>query len=221
MRPLALAIAFTIFAATVATAGDDAGKIQPGGSTSPDGKAKVVIDLPVELRLHNAGGMGRGGPGTGSGLCVPTSIEHLARYQNERAVWGLQKWMTTREGGAYPEKVTRILNQYAPGTQYVQHTGGDEGFLKLALKTGRMVGVTYNGRDAFYQNQPIDHMVNLVYLDDQQAAILDNNREKSYVWMSRDEFLSRWRGTGGGWAVVLLHVPPPPLFAAPKQPRTS
>ncbi|MBA4191752.1 MAG: hypothetical protein C0467_27545 [Planctomycetaceae bacterium] len=72
-------------------------------------------------------------------------------------------------------------------------------------------------------------MVNLVHLDDHTAAILDNNFPGTWLWMSRTDFLARWRGVrpdgraflardgrgravpiGGGWAIVLLHSPPPP-----------
>lgn len=180
------------------------------GPESPDGKARVAADLPQELRMHNTGGMGRGGPGTGAGLCVFTSGEHAARLQNERLLNGLQKYMTTRPGGGYPQKVDAVFKAFAPGLNYVQHTGGDVTFLELALKTGRMPCVTYNGRDDFYRG-PIAHMVNLVYLDETRAAILDNNREHFYVWMTRAEFLSRWKG-GSGWAYVLLSDPPPPVL---------
>ena len=104
-----------------------------------------------------------------------------------------------------------MIAKYGKGTAYVQHTGGDESFLELALKTGRMPGVTYAGRDNRYSG-PIAHMVNLVYLDADQAAILDNNYPEKLLWMSRKEFLTRWRDQGGGWAVVLLTPPasPPP-----------
>ena len=102
-----------------------------------------------------------------------------------------------------------MIKKYAAGSEYVQHTGGDEEFLRLALKTQRMPGRTYAGRDSRY-NGPIAHMVNLVYLDDTSAAILDNNFPDKPLWMTRKEFLDRWRDHGGGWAVVLLNSPPPP-----------
>lgn len=77
-----------------------------------------------------------------------------------------------------------------------------------------MPAVTYNGHDrALGGHYPsvIAHMVNLVYLDAQSAAILDNNFEKEILWMTRQEFLSRWTGKGNGWAVVLLAPRPPPV----------
>jgi hypothetical protein len=73
--------------------------------------------------------------------------------------------------------------------------------------------VTYDGRDDFYRSS-IGHMVNLVYLDGERGCILDNNRVGVYVWMTRAEFLSRWKGSGGGWAFVLLDAPPAPALAA-------
>jgi hypothetical protein len=193
---------------------ESVGAFKPtAGPQSPDGQVSVVTDLPQELRMRNTGGMGRGGPGTGAGLCVWTSMEHAGRYQNEKALWGLQKWMTSKPGGGDPGKVDRLLPQYAPDVDYVQSTDGDPAFLELALRTRRMVCVTYAGRDDFYRG-PIAHMVNLVYLDGQRACILDNNRPQVYVWMTREEFLTRWRGMGGGWALVFLHSPPPPPLKA-------
>lgn len=181
---------------------------------SPDG-TRATIDLPTSQHMRNTGGIDRfGRPGQGDGLCVFTSIEHAGRWQNVQLLTGFQKWMTYKEGGGWPQKVDQMLSQYAreKGASvppYIQHTGGDESFLELALKTDRIVCVTYDGRDDFYRNQ-IAHMVNLAHLDAKRAAIIDNNRPGVWVWMSRAEFLSRWRGNSGGWAVVLLADPPPP-----------
>jgi hypothetical protein len=165
---------------------------------------EVVADIPSPLRAKNVGGR------DGAGLCVFTSIMHSARYQNEQRLWDFQKQMQKEPGGGYPEKVDKMIEKYGKGTPYVQHTGGDPSFLRLALKTGRMPGVTYSGRDSRY-NGPIAHMVNLVYLDDTDACILDNNFIGEYYWMSAQEFLQRWKSTGGGWAIVLLSNPPPPI----------
>ena len=184
---------------------------------SPDG-TRAVVDLPTAQHLRNTGGMGRGGPGTGAGLCVFTSIEDAARWQNVGGLAGLQRYMTTREGGGYPQKVDAVLKAFCasknvPVPDYIQHTGGDDTFLDLAVKTGRGAAVTYDGRDDFYSGR-IAHMVNLAHLDRETAAVIDNNRPGVWVWMSRADFLSRWRGNGGGWAVVLL-APPPPAYATP------
>ena len=72
-------------------------------------------------------------------------------------------------------------------------------------------------------------MTNL-YLSDTQAAILDNNFPGTWLWMSAQDFLNRWRGTqtngqpfmagrqpiGGGWAIVLLAGPPSPYPVQPQ-----
>lgn len=176
-----------------------------GGDTSPDGTVQVQCDLPSALRMHNVGGR------DGAGLCVFTSITHSARYQSERALFDFQKQMRSELGGGWPEKVDRMIAKYAPGVEYLQHTGGDMRFLEAALKTGRMPGVTYDGHDPHYGNQTIGHMVNLVALTNHWAAILDNNFPNELVWMTPDEFKQRWTGGGGdGWAVVLLAPAPTP-----------
>jgi hypothetical protein len=194
----------------------------PSRSPVFDGK-RATTDLPVALHKKNTGGMGRRGPGTGAGLCVYTSAWHAAMWQNLPEIYGFRDWMQNKEGGSWPEKFDRTLQQYCAEKgvkvpDYVQHTGGDEDFLDAALKTGRMPCVTYAGRDDFYSG-PIAHMVNLVYMDDSRACILDNNRPGVFLWMTRKEFLQRWRDQGGGWAYVFL-APPPPVYkegAAPPQ----
>lgn len=187
--------------------------IIPGGKDGP-GNVHVTTDLPLELRLHNTGGR------DGVGLCVFTAITHSSHYQNERRLWNLLQQMTHEPGGGYPEKVTAMIAKYGPGTRYVQYVGNDPAILELALKTGRMPAVTYNGHDSASPRRPdahghyptfIAHMVNLVFLDGQHAAILDNNFEKEILWMTRDEFLQRWTGHAKGWAVILLAPRPPPL----------
>src|SRR5437660_81591 len=184
-----------------ATTAEPAGAITVGGPRSADG-VEVTCDLPVEQRTRNVGGS------DGAGLCVFSSIGHAARWQNERRLVDFQKQMTKEPGGGYPEKVDRMVAKYGKGTPYIQYEGHDATILKLALKTGRMPSVTYDGHDPHY-NGSIAHMVNLIYLDDQEACILDNNFIDELVWMSAKEFLERWTDDGG-WAVILLAPPPPP-----------
>jgi hypothetical protein len=185
-----------------------AGTIHAGGDTS-DGEA-VTCDLPPSEHLRNTAGR------DGLGLCVFTSIDHAARWANEPALIGFRDFMTKEPGGGWPEKVDEYVPRMAaskglPAPPYVQHTGGDPEFLKLALKTGRYVCVTYNGRDGVFYRGPIAHMVNLVHLSDSWAVIHDNNYPGQWLWLPPAEFLSRWRGSGGGWAVVLLKPGPPPV----------
>lgn len=193
-------------------------------------RVRATADLPATQHKRNAAGS------DGFGLCVYTSAWHAALWQSVGELYGFRDWMTRRPGGSYPEKFEATLAAYCrerqvPVPSYVQHTGGDDEFLSLALKTGRMACVTYCGADGpgRYGAEVVGHMVNLVHLDDATAAIVDNNFPGSWLWMSRGDFLARWRGTrpdgrpflirdargratpvGGGWAIVLLHSPPPP-----------
>lgn len=187
---------------------EEIGKIVAGGPTGPDGKTEVVCDLPVSERTKNVGGT------DGAGLCVFSSIGHSARYQNEHRLANFQKDMRKEKGGGFPQKVDAMIKKYGPGTLYVQYEGKDPSILKLALKTGRMPGVTYCGKDVHYKGQ-IAHMVNLVGWSDEAdlAVILDNNfiGDKELVWLSRKEFLDRWINGQQGWAVILLANPAPPV----------
>lgn len=187
---------------------------------------KSCCDLPASMHMRNSGGNDRtkdnprGLPGHGYGLCVFTSIEIMSRWLNVMEVAGFQKWMENKPGGGFPAKVDQMIAAFCKEKgiavpEYVQHTGGDDAFLDLAVSTGRGACVTYAGFDGFYKDQWgrdcwIDHMVYLAHLDQDWAAIIDNNRPGSWVWMSRKEFLTRWRARGGGWAFVFLASPPPP-----------
>jgi hypothetical protein len=182
-------------------------KIIVGGPRAPDGKTEVTCDLPVDQRTRNVGGR------DGAGLCVFTSIGHSARWQHESRLEDFQKDMRAEPGGGYPEKVDAMIAKYGKGTSYLQYEGRNPTILKEALAGGRMPAVTYDGHDPHYGNATIAHMVNLVYLDDRWACVLDNNfiGENELVWLSSKEFLQRWTGGRAGWTVILLAPPPPPV----------
>ncbi len=196
---------------------------------SPNG-TRAIADLPTSQHKRNVGGI------DGAGLCVFTSFWHSCIWGDERAVFEFRDWMKRKPGGGYPEKFDAMLKQYCaekgiPVPAYVQHTGGDDEFLRLALKTGRMPAVTYCGVDGkdSYGGEVVAHMVSLAHLDDKEAAIIDNNFPGRWLWMSAQDFLCRWRGVqpngrpwyagrtpiGGGWAIVLLSPPPAPYPAKP------
>jgi hypothetical protein len=177
----------------------------------------LLNDLPLELHMKNTGGMGRGGPGTGVGLCVFTSIEHAAHWQSVEALKGFQKWMTKKPGGGYPQKVDKMVAEYCheqgvPIPRYLQVEGKDLQILRKASQSGRMPGVTFGFSPAgHYNGARISHMVSLVHADAKHFVILDNNYPKMYEWMSEQEFLAAYTDTGGyGWAVILLDPGPPP-----------
>lgn len=184
-----------------------------------DDGTEVACDLPGHQHLKNKGGLGRGGPGTGAGLCVFTSIEHSARWQNVPALLGFRDWMTHHPGGGYPSKVRTMIEKLCkdrgvPVPDYVQVEGGDLDILKRACASGRMPAVTYSrsptGR---YGGSSIAHMVSLPHADDKWFVVLDNNYPGSpgntnvYEWMTPQEFS---RTYAPGWAVILLAPPPPP-----------
>lgn len=177
------------------------------------------VDLPASQHMRNTGGSdGPRGPGSGSGLCVWTSLEMAGEAQGIEPLKGLQKWMTYRPGGGYPQKVTSLLPKFCESKgvktpAYIQHTGGDAEFLDLVIKTGRFLSVTYGGYDDFYRGY-VAHMVNCPHIDPQYMCFIDNNRPGSWVWGTREEGLKRWTmGGNGGWAVAFLDNP---LAPAPK-----
>lgn len=178
---------------------------QVGGRVSPDGSEALACDLPAFEHMKNTGGS------DGAGLCVFTSVEHCARWQNEGALRGFQQKMRKEPGGGYPEKLDRMMARHCPGATCLQYTGNDPALLKIALRTGRMPAVTY-GFSPRYGSR-IAHMVNLVHFSDRWACILDNNfpGDDKYEWMKPVEFERRWTMGGGGWAVFLLNPPPPPI----------
>jgi hypothetical protein len=170
---------------------------------------ELVCDLPASERRKNIASQGLG-------CCVFRSIDYAARWQQVPELYDLPEQLVRAgiPGGGYPEKVDEIMRQFAPGASYLQDTSGDAGILEAILRTGRMPCVTYNGHDCHYSGS-IAHMVCLPYFDRQTgwACVSDNNfpSDNSFVWMSPDEFLKRWKDNGGdGWVFALLAVPPPP-----------
>ena len=190
----------------------------------PKGPNDVIAkcDIPLEWHLRNKGGNDRtplnpfGRPGQGSGLCVFTSIEHAARWQNVESLVGFRDWMTNHAGGGYPEKVDAMIERICKERgmvkpRYLQVEGSDLEILRKAIQSGRMPGVTYgyspSGR---YNGARISHMVSLVHADDTHFAILDNNYPGNYEWLSQKEFTGAYtHPKGSGWAVILLDPGPP------------
>jgi hypothetical protein len=194
---------------------------------------EVQIDLPTDFHLKNVGGS------DGLGLCVFASMSNSGKWHNEPIAEAIFQWMRRYPGGGWPKKVDDMIKRLAaekdlPVPEYIQHTSGDAAFLDLALKTGRYPCVTYAGQDGTYYGAVIGHMVNLAFMDNERAAIQDNNYPGKWLWMTRQEFLCRWRGVnpdgspmmardergrptpiGGGWSIVFLKPGPPPIPVNP------
>lgn len=173
---------------------------------------EVAVDMPQVLRLKNKVGTNR------AGLCVFTSINMGANWQHVVPLEKFQEFMTHKPGGGWPDKVDTMIVACAgkDAVQYVQYTGKDPSVVQAAIASGRMPAVTYDGRDKHYGGQHIEHMVNCVGYDDKYVVILDNNYigEKELVWLTHEEFLSRWIGQGSGrngWMVCLLAPGAPPI----------
>lgn len=200
--------------------------ISPQGAGPSDGAAVIggkhhngvfARDaIPETMHVKNVGGS------DGSGLCVFTSIQHAAQYQGIEGLKDFQTWMRSRPGGGYPQKVDAMIREKLGlnhGVEYV-HVYGDQAvdILEVACEAGLMPAVTYGFGERYAKEgvQRIDHMVNLVHLDDQYACILDNNfpGESAYEWMPRAEFVERFayssQGRGEGWGIILLSGNPQP-----------
>ena len=154
--------------------------------------ARVVMDLPIEMREANWGG----------GSCVHATTVNLLRWQGQPdiAAW----WRSAYSGGESSSRLVRRME--AAGLRYSYTTTGQIGFLEWAVRTGRGAGLFYKPR----------HAVNLVGLDAKYAYLLDNNdinhpeRVGRYERVPRDVFEARWRAYGGiAW--TLVYQPPPPL----------
>lgn len=183
-----------------------------GGQIAPDGSTPLQIDYPLSQHISNIGSRV-----DGAGMCVMSSIEMAARWANLETVRGLRSWCANKPGGGYPSKVDKQLKEYSQSIaintpEYVQYEGKELDLLRLALKTGRMPAVTYAGRDKVRYSGTIAHMVCLAHLDEKWAAIWDNNGTAGeLIWMTPDEFKSRWTNGNNGWAFVWLAPPPPPV----------
>lgn len=165
---------------------------------------EIEIDLPIEQHVRNFGA-----PADKLGLCVFASMDMCARWHNVRELVDIIHKIN--KGGGWPEKVDAVFKEFAPNLKYVQYEGTDPAILDKALQDGHPACITY-GYGERYQMKTIAHMVLLVHLDKDNAAILDNNFPGTYEWMSRAEFLRRWiHPTGKGWAYVMLTSPPPPV----------
>jgi hypothetical protein len=179
-----------------------------GGDVTADG-GEVQVDLPATLRMHNVGGR------DGAGLCVFTAINHSALWQDADGLKDFQKWMRSKPGGGYPQKVDVMIKQKCKEAgvdppQYIQIEGTDIALLDLACRTGRMPAVTYSfSPSGRYGGRHISHMVSLVHADGKNYGVLDNNYIDDLEWLSRDEFRKTF-AADGGWAVILLNPAPPP-----------
>jgi hypothetical protein len=204
-----------LVSAAPAPQGDGGGRPTPGAAwVEPDRESRGVVarsSLPEAMHHRNTAGS------DGSGNCVFASAAHAAKFQGIDGLADFHEWMRQRPGGGWPEKFDRMVAEKLGDGHDVEylHLFGPEAvdLLELAVANGHMAAVTL-GYSERYGLDAIDHMVNLVHLDDELAAILDNNFPGSLEWMPRDEFVRRFgwssQGAGEGWAIVILSGDPQP-----------
>lgn len=206
-------IAFVLQLPSYATADQVFGQASVSDGAMLNANTIADIDYPKYRHMKNVGGS------DGSGLCVFTSIEHAFDWHGMKEHLGFRKWMERRQGGGWPEKVTRELRAYCQEKRIempdiLQVTNGNLDLLAEAVQSGHMAGITYcyspTGR---YGGATIAHMVNCMAArvgPNKLWAVMDNNYPGSYEWMDEPTLNRIWRNNGGGWFVIVLNRPDPP-----------
>jgi len=195
---------FTVLAPTPARAVYE-GRSAAVVTTEPEYQGvHAIVDLPASQHVKNRAARNLG-------CCVFASMDMDARWHNFRPLIGVIDKIEI--GGGWPEKVDDVIRQNAPGFHdYVQYSGpADPSILDQAMAEGRGACVTYGYSERYAPLDKIQHMVLLIHLDQELACILDNNFPGTYEWMSREEFLYRWKYPNPeAWAYVFLLPGPPP-----------
>ena len=153
---------------------------------------RPTVNLETIFREHNWLGP------QGEGSCVHSTLIMLFRWIGEYEM--ADYWRANHADGEYASVLAAKLD--AAGVRYAYTSNkNDISFLQWSCDTRRGCGVAVkNGA----------HMVLLVYMDDKEVAILDNNHIESFKWIKRDVFLKDWLSSGS-WAITpILNSPPPP-----------
>jgi hypothetical protein len=158
---------------------------------------RPVVNLPPGCRIKNWPDE------NGYGSCTHATTAMLLRWQGRpgTANW----WKNNHNGGEY---VHTLIDAYeAGGLRFADNSEdiGNVDFLQWACDTRRGAGVVVMGGR---------HMVALVHLDSEWAAILDNNKIKEFIWIPRDRFVQEWLDSGG-WAITPVYSPMPPIPTFP------
>lgn len=194
-----------------------------GAYLTPESVARdgtpAQIDFPRWLWVRNEGGS------DGAGLCVFRSATNSGGIWHRDRIEGFFDWMKRKPGGGYPSKFAKMLTQYCneQGIEepaYVQVQSSDQSvseildLLERAVNDDLMPAITYSfSPSGRYGGGRVSHMVNLVAAragPSRLWAIMDNNYDSSYEWMSENDF-RRTFGGGGAWAIIFLSPGPPPV----------
>lgn len=158
---------------------------------SPIVAERPTVNVPYGLRQENWLGRKR------EGSCTWATTISLLRWQGR---YRTADWVRKNRGdGEWPEHMAGGLD--SAGIRYAYITDGDVKFLEWACRTRRGCGITVQGGA---------HMVALVHLDSQWAALLDNNDIEKFIWVPRAALLAEWEASHG-WAVAPIYTPTAPL----------
>lgn len=157
----------------------------------PTIKERPVVNIPPALRQSNW--LGR----LGEGSCVHATMISLFRWQGRPAT--AEYWRRNYGDGEWPDDMAAKFER--EGIRYAYTEDGDVAFLEWACQTRRGCGITVMGGA---------HMVALVHLDDQWAALLDNNDTSKFIWVPRATLIAEWKASHG-WAITPVYTPAAPL----------
>ena len=163
----------------------------PPRVTRPATQERPTVNLPLRMRETNWWGP------EGQGSCTWATMVSLLRWQGR---YRTADWVRQNCGdGEWPGSMSEKLD--GMGVRYAYTTDGDVKFLEWACRTRRGCGITVNGGG---------HMVALVHLDKNWAALLDNNAVEKYIWVPRESLIAEWKASNG-WAIAPIYAPAAPL----------
>ncbi|KKL75688.1 hypothetical protein LCGC14_2052380 [marine sediment metagenome] len=149
------------------------------------------VNVPASMRQRNWIG------NQGYGSCTHAALITLLRWNGRDEI--ANAWGMSHGNGEGPWSLARQLDY--SGVRYAYVTNGSVQFLEWAISTRRGCNITVKGGR---------HMVTLVHLDETHAAILDNNKTGSFIWMPRNTLISEWKSSKG-WAIAPVYSPAAPL----------
>lgn len=160
-------------------------------ANTPKKQERPTVNVPVALRQSNWIGS------QGEGSCVHATMISLLRWQGR--LNKADRWRQTYGNGEWPDDLAAKCD--GEKVRFAYTTDGDVKFLEWACRTRRGCGITVMGGA---------HMVALVHLDAQWAAILDNNSVSKFRWVPRATLIAEWKASHG-WAVTPIYTPAAPL----------
>ena len=148
---------------------------------------RPVVNVPPVMRESNY---------YDTGSCVHATLVTLLRWQGKEKL--ASDWRRRHYGGEYAGALNVKMDRR--GIRYTSTTKGDVRFLEWACRTRRGCGITVKGGK---------HMITLVHLGREWAAVLDNNDTSKFIWIPRKKLIDEWKRSYG-WAVTPVYSPMAP-----------